>query len=372
MKIAVNASALVKNKLTGTGWFSYQILKRITQENLYDEFIFFFDRKIEAEFVFSPNVRAVRLAPKTFNSFFTWIFFQISLRFALRKYKPDVFFSPESHICLGTKVKSINVFHDIFFEKHPQYLDNKLKLYFLRRYFPKYAKKADKIATVSEHSKKDLVEIYKLNPEKIVVVYNGADENYHQISDLDKYQIRLQYTGGKQFFVYVGDIFTKKNVVNLLKAFEIFKKTDDTEMKLMLVGCSLNKKYGFTKFFKGLKQQNNIVVIPQLEPEQLNKVLASSVALIYPSLYEGFGLPILEAFHSETAVVSSDISSMPEVAGNAALYCNPFEPADIAKQMQKIVSMPGLREKLVDAGRKQREKFSWDKTAKKLWDLLRC
>jgi glycosyltransferase involved in cell wall biosynthesis len=369
MKIAVNARLLVKNKLTGAGWFSYQILKRITQENLYDEFIFFFDRKIEDEFVFAPNVRAIRLFPKTFNSFFTWIFFQISLRFALRKHKPDVFLSPESHLCLGSKVKSICVFHDIFFEKHPKYLDNKLKLYFFRKYFPKYAKKSNKIATVSEHSKKDLIEIYKLAPEKITVVHNGANISYHSISDLDKYQIRLQYTGGKQFFIYIGNIFRKKNIYNLLKAFEIFKKTDDTEMKLILVGCSLNKKYSFTKFFKGLKQQNNIVLLPRLEPEQLNKVLASSVALLYPSLYEGFGLSILEAFHSETAVISSNISSMPEVAGNAALYCNPFEPEDIAKQMVKIILTPGLREKLIENGKKQREKFSWDKTAESVWGI---
>jgi glycosyltransferase involved in cell wall biosynthesis len=372
MKIAVNARLLVKNKLTGAGWFSYQTLKRITQENLYDEFIFFFDRKIESEFVFAPNVRAVRLVPKTFNSFFTWIFFQISLQFALRKYKPDVFFSPESHICLGTKVKSINVFHDIFFERHPQYLDNKLKLHFFKIFFPKYAQKADKVATVSEYSKKDLMEIYKLQPEKIAVIYNGANENYHPISDLDKYNIRLQYTGGKQFFVYIGDKKKKKNGINLLKAFEIFKETDDAEMKLVLVGCSLNKKYSFTKFFKSLKPQNNIVIIPRLEPEQLNKVLASSVALLYPSLYEGFALSILEAFHSETAVISSDISSMPEAAGNAVLYCNPFDPEDIAKQMQKIISMPGLREKMVNAGRKQREKFSWDRTTEKLLELLYC
>jgi glycosyltransferase involved in cell wall biosynthesis len=367
MKIAVNARLLVKNKLKGRASFAYQILKRLSQENLVDEFVFFFDREIDRDFVFAPNVTAERRYPKTYNSFFSWLFFQISLFFAIKKHKADIFFSPEGYLCLPSKTKKICVIHDICFEKHPEFFENKIRLYFLKRNYPKFAKKADKILTVSEFTKQDIIDCYKIDANKIDVIYDGVDEKYKAISELESFQTRLKYSNGKAFFIYIGYRDKKSNITNMLKAFEIFKREDTSEAKLIIVGFK-NDKTIRNKQIANLWFQKDLVFISHLETKELNKLLASSLALVYPSLYEGFGLPILEAFHSETAVICSKLTAMPEVAGDAALYCDPNNPENIANQMNTLISTPKLRENLIEKGRKQRTKFSWDSSAEKIWE----
>ena len=175
MKIAVNTRLLLKDKLEGIGWVACECLSRIVKAHPDDEFYFLFDRKPDPKFIFAENVKPVVLFPQARHPFLYIIYFEISVRRTLRKIKPDVFVSTDAYLSLGSKTPQIAVFHDINFEHFPQDFP-KLALWHYKKFFPKFARKAKKIITVSEFSKQDIIDNYKVEPEKIEVVYNGANE----------------------------------------------------------------------------------------------------------------------------------------------------------------------------------------------------
>src|ERR1700733_4889976 len=175
MKIAVNTRLLLKNKLEGIGWFSYETLKQMTVQHPEHQFYFVFDRPFDPEFIFSKNITPVVIGPPSRHPVLWYIWFNWSLSRVLKRIRPDLFLSPEGYICLNTNVKTINVMHDIAYEHYPESVPKLVKSYY-KYYFPKFAQKAERIATVSQFSKEDIVKLYNIDPDKIKVVYNGFNE----------------------------------------------------------------------------------------------------------------------------------------------------------------------------------------------------
>jgi hypothetical protein len=174
LQIVVNTRLLLKDKLDGIGWFTYQTLKRITKNNPEVHFVFLFDRPYDEEFIFSDNVTPLILSPQARHPFLYHAWFQFSVKSLLNKMKPDLFLSTDGFICLGTKCKQLSVIHDINFFHHKKDLKWLTGKYY-NHYFPKFAAAATRIATVSEYSKNDIVKNYKTDPSKIDVVYNGIN-----------------------------------------------------------------------------------------------------------------------------------------------------------------------------------------------------
>ncbi len=369
MRIAVNTRLLIKGKMDGIGWFSYETIRRIVRQHPEHEFIFLFDRKYDPDFVFEKNVTPVVVPLQARHPFLYLIWFELLVPFFLKKYKADVFLSPDGFLSLNTSIKSIGVIHDLNFEHYPQDLP-KVVTWYYRRFFPKFARKASRIATVSEFSKKDIGELYHVNSDKIDVVYNGAGEIFKSIAKDDQQQIRDKYSSGDEYFVFVGTLHPRKNLVRLFKAFDQFKAQTDNRVKLVIVGAKMWWTSEIKEAYESMQFRDQVVFTGRLPGDDLSKVVASALAMVYVSYFEGFGIPILEAFVCETAVITSNITSMPEVAGDAALLVDPFNVDSITEAMRKLVETPGLRDELIAKSKEQRQLFSWDKSAEKLWNCI--
>lgn len=369
MKIVVNTRLLLNEKLEGIGWFTYQTLKRITQKHSDHDFIFVFDRQYDQKFVFSDNVTPVVIKPVTRHPFLWLIWFEISLHRFLKKTKPDLFLSPDGYLSLQSNVISLPVVHDINFHHFPEQLPWIYSKYY-NYFFPKYCKKAKRIATVSAYSKNDISENYHINRKNIDVVYNGSHELYKPILESKKQEIKKKYTNTNEYFIYIGSLHSRKNINRMLLAFDQFKSKDQDDLKLLIIGEKLFRSKKISDIYQNLKYKNDILFLGRKEPEELALLLASAKALLFVPLFEGFGIPVVEAMNCSVPVICSNVSSLPEVAGKAACYVDPYKPESIVEGMQKVAYNKEYRIKLIEEGNQQKQKFSWEQTADKLWQSI--
>ena len=369
MRIAVNTRLLLKGKLEGIGWFTYERLKRITQDHPEHEFIFIFDRKPDPSFIFAENVKAVVAHPQARHPILWYLFFEFGVYRILRKYRPDVFLSPDGWLSLRSKVKQVAVIHDLNFEAHPEFLPGHIVKYY-NWFFPRFAKKATRIATVSEYTRKDLHERYNVPLAKTDVVYNGANTLFKPLSQSEKQAVRDQFSGGAPYFLFVGLIHPRKNLENQIRAFDAFKTAQKTEHKFLIVVAKHWWSAGLTDILETTKFKDDILFVGRKDMDSLVRIYGAAHALMYVSHFEGFGIPIVEAFHAEIPIITSTKSSMPEISGDAGIQVDPNSITEIADAMVKITADAALREALIENGRVQRTKFSWDKTAGALWQTI--
>ncbi|MFN8286651.1 MAG: glycosyltransferase family 1 protein [Chitinophagales bacterium] len=365
-KIAVNTRFLIKNQLEGLGLFTYESLKRITQSHPEIEFYFLFDRAYDEEFIFGSNVKPVVLHPQARHPFLWWWWFEVSVGCWLKANKPHLFLSPDNYACLTTEVPQVVVMHDLSFEHFKDHVPL-LALKYYERYLPRFARKAQRIATVSEFSKADIVSHYGVNPTKIDVVYNGAKEVYKPIDENAKAAVKNKYAAGKDYFIYVGSIHPRKNVANLLIAFDKFKTDTPNDCKLVIVGRKAWDFQDVDYAHTNMQHKQDVIFLGHVPPAELGDIVAAAYAMVYVSLFEGFGIPIVEAMSCDVPVITSNITSMPEAAGDAAMLVNPYRVNEISAALTHLYVDKEARQQLIEKGRLQLQKFSWDKTAEKLW-----
>ncbi len=368
MKIAVNTRLLLKGKLEGIGWVAYETLRRMVAAHPEVEFYFLFDRQPDPMFCFADNVKPVVLFPQARHPFlFIW-FFELSVPRMLRKLKADLFYSPDGYLSLRSKVPQVVEFHDLNFEHFPGDMP-KIHLWHYKTFFPKFANKARRIVTVSEFSKQDIVDCYGVSADKIDVAYNGVNEVFKPLDISKQHQVRAKYSGGSPYFMFVGSLHPRKNLARLFTAFDQFKKRHASEVKLLIVGEKRWWTEPIQQAYDAMSCKDEVVFTGRLSAEELHQVTASALASVYVSYFEGFGIPILEAFKCDTPVITSNVTSMPEVAGDAALLVDPFNEASIADAMEKVLD-ERVRQELIEKGRARARDFSWDQTAETIWNCL--
>lgn len=368
MKIAVNTRLLLKDKLEGIGWVAYETLSRIVKAHPEDEFYFLFDRKPDEKFIFAENVKPVVLFPQARHPFLYIIYFEISVARALRRIKPDVYLSTDAYLSLRSKTPQIAVFHDINFEHFPQDFP-KVALWHYKKFFPKYARKAKQIITVSEFSKQDIVENYGVEPEKISVAYNGANDGFKPLADGEKALIRSRYTDGCQYFMFVGSLHPRKNLARLFPAYDLFKERTGSDVKLLIVGEKRWWTEPIQRAYEAMRHKDDVVFVGHLQMNELQQVTAAALASVYVSYFEGFGIPIVEAYKCDVPVITSNVTSMPEVAGDAALLIDPFNIESIAGALELVMD-ENVRTALIEKGRARRNDFSWDKAAEQWYSVI--
>jgi len=369
MRIAVNTRFLLKGKLEGIGWFTNEIIKRLVINHPEHEFIFLFDRPFDQQFIFASNVKPVVIHPPARHPILWFIWFEWSVRKALKKYKADIFISTDGFLSLSSKVPSILVVHDLAFEHFPQHLPFKFR-YYLQKFTPKFVKKASHTVTVSSYSKADLVSTYHADPNKISVIYNGAHAQYKPLSFEKKQEIKQQYADGCEYFVFAGALHPRKNVTNLLKAFGIFKQKQRSNMKILIIGRFAWNADDIRIAIEQHPFKKDVVHLDYMEVEELSKVIGAAYALTFVSIFEGFGIPILEAMQCQVPSIVSNTSSMPEVAGDAAILVNPSDIQEIAQAMSTMYKDENLRSKLIEATKTQAKKFNWDISAEDLYGIV--
>ncbi len=369
MKIAVNTRLLIDNKLDGIGWFTFESLKRITTTHKDHEFIFIFDRPYSKKFIFSENILPVVIGPQSRHPFLWYLWFEYSIPKILTKYNADLFLSPDGYLSLSTKVPSIAIIHDINFHHQPEdlpYLTRKYYQYF----FPKFAQKAIRIGTVSNYSKNDIAKSYLLNPKKIDVLYNGANCFYNPINDNEKRKVKRNFTDGYNYFIFIGNLHPRKNVARLLQAFDIFKKESESEMKLVIVGEKFFKTKEINDSYKNMHSKNDVIFTGRQSPNNLRLLIGGAIALTFVPTFEGFGIPNLEAMYCDIPIITSNVTSIPEIVQDAGVLVDPFSVKDIKNAMIKISSDVNYRNELIEKGKIRRNLFSWDNTANNLWRCI--
>lgn len=364
--VAVNVRLLLSGRLEGIGYFTHETLKRITQQNPDTHFWFLFDRSFSSEFIYGKNVTPVVLFPQARHPFLYVWWFEWSIAQWLNKHKPDLFLSPDGHGVLRSSIPQVLVMHDIAYEhfpKHMGFLQNQYFKYFM----PRFAHHAAQLATVSEYSKTDICKFYNVAPQKVDVVYSGVKDFFAPICEADKAAMRAKFAQSKPYFVYVGSVNPRKNVANILRAFDLFKTQTKSESKLVIAGAKGWKTSEIFEVWNCMQFKNEVVFTGRLEEKELVHVLAAAQVSLYPSLFEGFGVPPLEAMACGVPVITSNVSSLPEISGDAALYVSPENVQDIAAKMTALDANPHLRASLIEKGFVHYKQHTWERTAKLLW-----
>lgn len=369
MRIALNTRFLFKNKLEGIGWFTYEIAKRLVEQHPEHEFIFFFDRAYDPSFIFGSNVKPIVLFPPARHPILWWWWFEVAIPKALKKYKAKVFLSFDGYCSLRATTPTALVLHDLAYLHTPAHIPKNTLRYYTR-YIPLFLQRAERVITVSNFSKQDIIQQFQLPAEKIAVAYNGCKAEFRPLHEIEKKAIQTQYADGQAYFLYVGAIHPRKNVHRLIQAFDQFKIETNSSVKLLIGGRFAWQTGEVKDAYDQSIFKKDIHFLGYVPDEALPQLMGAALALVYVSLFEGFGVPLLEAMHCEVPIITSDISSLPEVAGEAGLLVNPYDVNAIAEALQILYESPVLQQQLIEKGKSQREQFNWQQATKVVWQNI--
>ena len=358
MNIGINARHLIEGKLEGIGWYSLEVLKRLVLLRPEDNFFFYYDRKTKP-LVSALNVINTVVPPPARDPFLFKIWYNISLPIYFKKHKIDLFFSPDGFVSLKLSIRQIGVIHDLNFEHYPEDLPKRV-LKFYKKNMPLFAKQAQEIVTVSNFSKKDICAKYNVDASKVCVIYNGGNESFKPMNKEERIEFLNDFNNNRSYFIYVGSLHKRKNILRMLQAFKDFNRNQN--MDFVIIGEPM---WQGQLELDGLV--NNVKFLGRKSGKELAKWVAASSGLIYVSYFEGFGLPVLEGMMSGVPVVTSNVTSMPEVGGDAVVYVDPFKTISISKGMKSAVLE---FDKYRSLGLEQAKKFSWEKSAKQVDSLI--
>ena len=369
MRIAVNTRFLLPNRLEGIGWFSFEVLRRLVEQHPEHEFIFFFDRPYDERFIFGSNVTPVVLFPPARHATLWYWWFEWSLPSAIKRHKADVLLSPDGFLSLRSSVKTVMVTHDIAHMHFPEQIPYHGRVYY--KYFvPKYLKRADQVVTVSNFTKQDIIKHYAIESEKIRVACNGCREEFQALNKVEKEKVKAEFADGEDYFFYLGAVHPRKNVHRLISAFDLFKQQTQSRLKLLIGGRLAWQTGVVQRAYEQAKYKADIILLGYVEETTLPLLLGAAHALTYLSVFEGFGVPLLEAMHCEVPIVASNVTSIPEVVGDAGILVDPENIEAIAQAMERINQDKLFRQKLIAAGRVQRQQFTWDKATAIIYEAI--
>ena len=369
MILGVSARVLLKDKLEGIGWFTHEILRRMVAAHPEHEFVFFFDRPYDAQFVYGPNVRAVVVPPPARHPILWVLWAEVTLPRALKKHRCDAFLALDTYMPTSSPIPTITIIHDLGFIHVPQQVPALVRAYF-NRFYRIFARVATRVGTVSEYCRQDIAKQYDIAPERIDVVYNGIRDVFRPVSPEVVASTQQQYADGKPYFVFVGALQPRKNVEGLLRAFDAFKQDTESDTRLVIVGRRAWLDEGIRATFEAMSFKDDVLFTGYVDDPTLARIVASARAMTYVPLFEGFGVPAVEAMQCGVPIVTSDSSSLPEITQGAALLVNPNDTRAIADAMARVDADPQLRERLARDGIKRAADFSWDSSAQKVWDMV--
>jgi len=377
MKIGIDIRCLTGGRRTGVEEYTLNLLENIFKLDTRDEFILFFNSYKKTEVDFSwidkyPNVKLKRFAfPNKILNFLFWYLDWPKIDKMIGGV--DVFFMP--NIIFGgvsQNSKLVVTIHDLSFERYAETFSWVRRLWHAFINPRKICRRANKIIAVSHSTKQDIIDLYGIDPDKISVSRNGLADKFHIIDRNDENLIRVKDKYGLpyKFILYLGTIEPRKNISAIIRAYEKLRKYAtalDREVlakyKLVIAG---SKGWLSEKIFTEIDNsefKDDIIVINFVEELDKQFVLNLASLFVYPSKFEGFGLPPLEAMVSGVPVITANNSSLPEVVGESAILIDSDKPDEIAQAMQEILTNADLREKLITRGLMQSKKFNWTNSA---------
>ncbi len=368
MRIAINL--LPYNEIGGIVIYIQHLLQSLGKINKEDSFFIFTGKETLANLKFNyTNFYYIETPINSYRKIKRVLYEQLIFPFLLKKYKIDVIFNPSVSGPIFWSGKKITTIHDCAYDRFEEFDTFRTEVYF-KLMFYETTKLASRIIANSNFSKKEITELYKVNPNKIEVIYEGVPELSKINEDFIQKTLK-KFKIDKPYFLYIGNWRPRKNLPGLIKAFKIFRKKTNLDFLLVVGGRKDRRFLDLEKDINENQLEGMVILTDALSREEVSALYKKAKALTFPSFYEGFGLPILEAQSLGVPVLTSNTSSLPEVAGDSALCVNPCDIEDIAKGMIKIAFDEKLREDLIKKGFENIKRFSWERSAKQLLDLLR-
>lgn len=369
MQIAVDTRMLRSGKLDGIGRFAHEILSRVVQAHPEHQFHFFFDRPFDKRYIYAPNVKARTLFPRAMHPLLFRMWYDLSFPKAAKRAGCEVMVCPGPLASTQPGMPQLTVLHDLNFVHHPGDMPKVIGNYY-RKYTPRFVQASDRLATVSEFSKRDISQTYSYDLSRIAVIPNAAASGYKPHDEAEIQNIRNEVSQGAPYFLFVSTICPRKNLNRLLQAYESFRLANKQHIKMLVVGDAFWRDAAIEKTLKSMQFKNDVLFLGHQNASQIVRITAAAFALTYVSYFEGFGIPLLEAFQSGVPVIAGDATALPEVAGGAALLANPFSVEDISNAMQRIATEATLRDELIHSGLRRAQEFSWDRSAEKFLEAI--
>lgn len=365
--IAIDASRANRSQRTGVEWYAFHLIQRLKTviPSEYRVLLYSEEPLRDGLEKLPPNweSRVLRWPPRRL-----WTQGRLSWEMLVRP--PDLLFVPAFVPPMLTPKRVLTTLHDVAFVPMPQAYKLLGRLYLRLMYHVSIW--AGHILTVSAFSKKEIVKYFHAKPEQITVIPLGFDaDRYHEPSAAEVSSCLKRYGVTEPYFVFVGRLETKKNLRGLLEAFRNYRAARPYEdAKLVLVG---KPGFGYEEDMRAIGDdiRDKVLQLGYVAPEDMSAIYGGAVAFVFPSHYEGFGIPLLEAFATGTPVIGSNRTSIPEIAGDAALYVDPNDHEGIAKAMARVSDDAGLRESLRQKGFARLTDFSWEKTASATWEVMK-
>ena len=370
MRIGINALYLLPGRVGGSEIYVRNLVKWLPRVSPGDRFVIFVNRESAGVFEeISPDVEVVNCAFNAVSRPKRILWAQCVLPFQMRKHAIDVLLSAGMTAPFICPVPSFVMIFDLQHVNQPQNF-TKFQLFFLKTIIYLSARSARGVLTISEKSKSDIVRHYSIAPERVFVTHLASDPGaFHTQSAEDISAVRKKYKLPERFILYIASSLPHKNYVRLLDAFRLVRAKDPS-IKLVLIGAREAGQDVVAKRIEELGIKDDVVFSGWLPFEDIPLIYAASELFVFPSLHEGFGIPVLEAMAAGVPVVCSDIEPLTEVVGQAAYLVDPLSSGDMAEGMLKVLTDGGLRERLVRDGLKRAENFSWKKTAMDTLSLI--
>jgi glycosyltransferase involved in cell wall biosynthesis len=363
MRVAIDARKLHD---FGIGTYIRNLLRHLARIDRDTEYVLLCqEADLGVASLLGPNFRTV-LEPSPNYS----IREQIHVPWVLHRERPDLFHAPHYVLPPATRCPSVVTIHDCIHLMFPQYLRNRAAYVYARASMWSAAHQAHRILTVSEASKRDIIHFFNVPSEKIVVVYNAIEERVAVTpSDEAIARVRERYQLNHPLLLYVGNIKPHKNLVRLIEAFAELRRRGFDELKLLIIGDEISKLPALRRAVHSHKLHKHVRFLGYLQDETLASLYRLASVFVFPSLYEGFGLPPLEAMASGTPVVTSNVSSMPEVTGDAAVLVDPYNVESIVDGIARVLTDPALAAELRRKGIARAREFSWERSVERTRQL---
>ena len=386
MKICIDVRCLMDGRRTGVEEYTLNLLLNLFEADPENEYVLFYNSWKKPDFDFSiftkfsnVTLKKLRIPNKLLNLSFwylNWPHIDRLVGGADAVFLPNIIFYG-----ISKYAKLILTVHDLSFERYPEHFSSKRKLWHVFINPKKICQRADRIIAVSNSTKNDLINLYKIKSEKIEAVYSAVDDKFQPISRNDaklletKEKYRLPY----KFILYLGTIEPRKNIVSLIRAFDRLEKeahdSDNMEIlkyKLILAGSRgwLGEKIFLERRKAAFRDHIQLIKFVRDEDKAYLYNLAS--LFVYPSFFEGFGFPPLEAMKCGIPVIASNNSSLPEIVGDGGILIDPDKPDEILRAMEELIKNKEFRETLVKKGLEKSKEFDWRKTAEETLEMISC
>lgn len=367
MKFLLDARLLLPGKLDGIGWYTFELYKRIIVHHPEHEFHLVFDRRPDPQFFFSPQTKIHVIGPPARHPWLFYFWYEWRIPKLARQIEADFFFSPGPISSTRLRIPNAVTLHDLNFVHFPQDLPRRISKY-LNTWTPRIAKAAQRVYTVSQFSKDDMVQALAIDQSRVEVIHNAASAAFKSFSSAENQTTRDRLTQGCPYFIFISSIHPRKNLARLLQAFDAFKSRGNNAYKILVVGERFWRNSELDAIWQSMAFRDDVVFTGAMEQAELAQALSASSALAYVSYFEGFGIPLLEAFQSGVPVVAARASALPEVGGEAPIWVDPFSVDDILRGLECAALDDSSRARCIEQGYQRVKMFSWDQSAEQLWN----